>query len=55
MVTLNAATAPDENLWKRITGTYTLWAKDNAVQFTESDVKAAARVLTGWRINAKLH
>ena len=48
---LNTATAPDENYGRELQELYTV-GKDSAVQYTESDVKAAARVLTGWRINA---
>jgi len=48
---LNSATAPDENYGRELQELYTV-GKDNAIQYTESDVKAAARVLTGWRINA---
>jgi len=51
---LNSATAPDENYGRELQELYTV-GKDNAVQFTESDVKAAARVLTGWRINASFN
>jgi uncharacterized protein (DUF1800 family) len=48
---LNTATAPDENYGRELQELFTV-GKDNAVQYAESDVKAAARVLTGWRINA---
>lgn len=48
---LNTASAPDENYGRELQELFTV-GKDNAIQYTESDVKAAARVLTGWRINA---
>ncbi len=48
---LNTASAPDENYGRELQELFTV-GKDNAVQYSESDVKAAARVLTGWRINA---
>lgn len=48
---LNTASAPDENYGRELQELFTV-GKDNAVQYTEADVKAAARVLTGWRINA---
>lgn len=48
---LNTATAPDENYGRELQELFTV-GKDNPVQYSESDVKAAARVLTGWRINA---
>ena len=51
---LNSATAPDENYGRELQELYTV-GKDNAVQYSESDVKAAARVLTGWRINASFN
>ena len=47
---LNTNTAPDENYARELQELFTV-GKDNAVQFSEADVKAAARVLTGWRIN----
>ena len=48
---LNTASAPDENYGRELQELFTV-GKDNAVQFSEADVKAAARVLTGWRINS---
>jgi uncharacterized protein (DUF1800 family) len=48
---LNTASAPDENYARELQELYTV-GKDNAIQFSEADVKAAARVLTGWRINS---
>jgi len=51
---LNSATAPDENYGRELQELFTV-GKDSAVQYTESDVKAAARVLTGWRINTSFN
>jgi uncharacterized protein (DUF1800 family) len=48
---LNTASAPDENYGRELQELFTV-GKDNSIQYSESDVKAAARVLTGWRINA---
>lgn len=47
---LNAATAPDENYARELQELFTL-GKENNPNYTEDDVKAAARVLTGWRID----
>jgi uncharacterized protein (DUF1800 family) len=47
---LNTASAPDENYSRELQELFTL-GKDAAVGYTEDDVKKAARVLTGWRIN----
>jgi hypothetical protein len=47
---LNTATAPDENYGRELQELFTL-GKDNNPNFTEDDVKAAARILTGWSIN----
>jgi len=47
---LNSATAPDENYGRELQELFTL-GKASTVQYTEDDVKKAARVLTGWRIN----
>ena len=47
---LNTATAPDENYSRELQELFTL-GKGPGSQYTEADVKAAARVLTGWRIN----
>jgi uncharacterized protein (DUF1800 family) len=48
---LNAASAPDENYGRELMELFTL-GKGPAVAYTEDDVRKAARVLTGWRINA---
>ncbi|HEX5655496.1 MAG TPA: DUF1800 domain-containing protein [Chitinophagaceae bacterium] len=47
---LNTNTAPDENYARELQELFTL-GKSPTVQYTEDDVKNAARVLTGWRIN----
>ena len=47
---LNIAAAPDENYGRELLELFTL-GKGPASQYTESDVKEAAKVLTGWRIN----
>jgi uncharacterized protein (DUF1800 family) len=46
---LNTNTAPDENYSRELQELFTL-GKENNPNYTEDDVKAAARVLTGWRI-----
>lgn len=45
---LNAASAPDENYAREIQELFVI-GKDLPDHFTEDDVKAAARLLTGWR------
>ena len=47
---LNTASAPDENYARELQELFTL-GKGTNVQYTEDDVKTAAKVLTGWRIN----
>lgn len=50
---LNTASAPDENYARELQELYTI-GKDpvtNLTAFSEDDVKKAAKVLTGWRIN----
>ncbi|HEV8286312.1 MAG TPA: DUF1800 domain-containing protein [Chitinophagaceae bacterium] len=50
---LNTASAPDENYGRELQELFTI-GKDpvtNLAPFTEDDVKKAAKVLTGWRIN----
>jgi len=47
---LNTKTAPDENYGRELQELFTV-GKDGGTQYTEDDVKAAARVLTGYRIN----
>ena len=48
---LNVATAPDENYGRELMELLTL-GKGPGSQYTENDVKEAAKVLTGWQINA---
>lgn len=47
---LNDATAPDENYARELMELFTL-GKGPTVQYTEPDVRTAAKVLTGWRID----
>jgi len=47
----NNRTAPDENYSREIQELFVI-GKGPGAGFTEADVKAAARVLTGWRNNA---
>ena len=47
---LNSNTAPDENYARELQELFTL-GKENNPNYTEDDVKQAARVLTGWRID----
>lgn len=47
---LNTAAAPDENYARELQELFTL-GKDNNPNYTEADVKAAARILTGWRVD----
>jgi uncharacterized protein (DUF1800 family) len=47
---LNQAGAPDENYARELQELFTV-GKDNPDHYTEDDVVAAARVLTGWTIN----
>jgi hypothetical protein len=46
--TYNSAYAPDENYARELQELFTI-GKGPASGFTENDVKAAARILTGWR------
>ncbi|MFA6259945.1 MAG: DUF1800 domain-containing protein [Bacteroidia bacterium] len=46
----NTKNAPDENYGRELQELFTI-GKDLASHYTEDDVKAAARVLTGWRNN----
>jgi uncharacterized protein (DUF1800 family) len=48
---LNTKTAPDENYARELQELFTL-GKHADVKYTEADVKAAAKILTGWRINS---
>ena len=47
---LNINTAPDENYARELQELFTL-GKENNPNYTEDDVKQAARVLTGWKLN----
>lgn len=47
----NSKSAPDENYGRELQELFTV-GKGPDSHYTEDDVKAAARVLTGWRINA---
>jgi uncharacterized protein (DUF1800 family) len=47
---INNKTAPDENYARELQELFTL-GKGPESQYTEGDVKAAARVLTGWSVN----
>jgi uncharacterized protein (DUF1800 family) len=47
---LNSKQAPDENFARELQELFTI-GKSNEARFTENDVIAAARVLTGWRVN----
>ncbi len=47
---LNVASAPDENYGRELLELFTL-GKGPGSQYTETDVKEAAKVLTGWRVN----
>jgi uncharacterized protein (DUF1800 family) len=47
---LNSAAAPDENYAREIQELFVI-GKDLTPHYTEDDVKAAARLLTGWRIS----
>lgn len=46
----NTLTAPDENFARELQELFTL-GKENTPNYTEADVKAAARVLTGWQVS----
>ncbi len=47
---VNTNTAPDENYGRELQELFTI-GKDSTPIYTEDDVKNAAKVLTGWRIN----
>lgn len=47
---LNTKTAPDENYGRELQELFTV-SKDTSPTYLEDDVKAAAHVLTGWRVN----
>ena len=50
---VNTANAPDENYGRELQELFCC-GKGSGSQYTEDDVKAAAKVLTGWRTNASL-
>jgi uncharacterized protein (DUF1800 family) len=47
---LNQASAPDENYGRELLELFTV-GKGSGSQYTEADVKEAAKVLTGWQVN----
>ncbi len=47
---LNTSTAPDENYGRELQELFTM-GKGPDSKYTEGDVKEAAKVLTGWRVN----
>jgi uncharacterized protein (DUF1800 family) len=51
---LNVASAPDENYARELMELFTL-GKGPGSQYTENDVKEAAKVLTGWQINGNTY
>lgn len=48
---LNTKTAPDENYGRELQELFTV-GKEGGAKYSEDDVKTAARVLTGWKIDA---
>lgn len=51
---LNTAAAPDENYARELKELFTI-GKGPAAKYTEDDIKKAAKVLTGWRINGNTY
>ena len=51
---LNTKTAPDENYGRELQELYTV-GKEGGAKYSEEDVKNAAKVLTGWRIDANFN
>jgi uncharacterized protein (DUF1800 family) len=51
---VNTATAPDENYARELQELFTL-GKENNPNYAEADVKAAAKVLTGWRVDTTVN
>ncbi len=47
----NTASAPDENYARELQELFTI-GKENNPNYTEADVQAAAKVLSGWQVNA---
>lgn len=50
----NTAAAPDENYGRELQELFVI-GKENNPNYSEADVKAAARVLTGWRVDSSLN
>ncbi len=50
----NTASAPDENYSRELQELFTI-GKENNPNYSENDVKAAARVLTGWQVNQSVN
>jgi uncharacterized protein (DUF1800 family) len=50
----NTASAPDENYGRELQELFTL-GKENNPNYTENDVKAAAKLLTGWQVNTTVN
>jgi uncharacterized protein (DUF1800 family) len=48
---LNTKTAPDENYGRELQELFTV-GKEGGAKYSEEDVKTAAKVLTGWKIDA---
>ncbi len=51
---LNTKTAPDENFGRELQELFTV-GKEGGVKYSEEDVKTAAKVLTGWKIDANFN
>jgi uncharacterized protein (DUF1800 family) len=51
---LNTKSAPDENYGRELQELFTV-GKDGGAKYMEEDVKSAAKVLTGWRIDANFN
>lgn len=51
---LNTKTAPDENYGRELQELFTV-GKDGGVKYSESDVKMAAKVLTGWKYDTNFN
>ena len=51
---LNTKTAPDENYGRELQELFTV-GKEGGAKYSEEDVKAAAKILTGWRIDANFN
>lgn len=51
---LNTKSAPDENYGRELQELFTV-GKDGGAKYAESDVKMAAKVLTGWKIDASFN